>query len=409
MRKEKSFQNLIIFSFIIFNLYYGYRYLFRYNSSMTSPSYSDTPMAFQMAKYVIALAIILAIFFLLFTNNVKIKLGATEGVILAGTVFCFIKALQFHDVDFFIRNFIFLFCAYAITFVNDDKFENRLIRVNKYLFWYHVVYSAVQLAAYALVGRLPALGYQGGLVRFGGGWDDPNAFAVYLLLPVCYSLSRFIFEKSKKKQAKYMLVFLISVMLELLTFSFTGYLLCVIAAVFMLVRYFRNIRLILVAATFLVVALLGVVFLQDKIEHLFAAKGGSLAIHFEAMKLHFPDSVSDFFFGGSQYVFYENNYNTMLTNYGVIYFALSLCLKVYFIYTAYKVQKANRSNPLYFVGFLFICCMIIGQAALPFSLIFPINYIYWSFAFFFLKKYREMRVQRAFVRRRSLRRAVETN
>jgi len=55
---------------------------------------------------------------------------------------------------------------------------------------YHVLYSLVQIACYFAFGRVPSLAYPGGLTRFGGGWDDPNGFGAFLILPLLVVLSR---------------------------------------------------------------------------------------------------------------------------------------------------------------------------------------------------------------------------
>lgn len=401
MRKERTLQNLMLFTFIVFNLYYGYRYLFRYNSTMTSPTYSDTPVFFQAMKYVIALLIIAVFIFILITRVEKIKLGVVEAILFVGAVFCLFKSIQFHDLDFFIRNYTFLFCAYIIMYVQDDNFELRLIKVNKFLFLYHVIYSLIQIIAYISVGRLPALAYANSLVRFGGGWDDPNAFGLYLLIPACYSLNQFVCAQSRKKRIQYLLLFFLSAGLELLTFSFTGYMLFVIAMVFMFVKYRKEYRFFMLSMFAVILVLIGLVIFYEKILNLFEVKSGSLAIHFSMLKLNFSDSFIEILIGGDENIFFENMYNIMLKNYGLVYFIISVGLQIYFIYIAYKVQKKYKENFNYYLGLIFLVCVMVGKAALPFLLILPINLIYWMFAFLFLRKYREIRTQRKYFIKRS--------
>src|SRR5262249_27104467 len=46
----------------------------------------------------------------------------------------------------------------------------------------HTVVNLVEMGIWGTTGRLPALGYSHGLVRFGGVWDDPNSTAVFSAL-----------------------------------------------------------------------------------------------------------------------------------------------------------------------------------------------------------------------------------
>ena len=64
------------------------------------------------------------------------------------------------------------------------------------------------------------MAYRGGMVRFGGGYDDPNAFAIYLMLPIAYILYNIIKEHGKTKD--YILL-AICIVLLIMTISFAGF------------------------------------------------------------------------------------------------------------------------------------------------------------------------------------------
>lgn len=394
MKKEKTFQNLILIVFFIFNIYYFYRYIFKYNSEGTSPTYSNTPFAFQVAKYAIALIVIAVIFALLLIYNVKIRFRYEELFIAIGAIYVLVKSAQQSDVDFFIKNFIFIIPAYAVMFVKDDKFEDRFIKANKAILLYHIIYSFIQIAMYLLFGRLPALAYEGALVRFGGGWDDPNAFALYLILPICYIICKILQSKLplKKCLGLYAVLF-VCLLLEVLTFSFSGYLCLCVALIFIIAKYYQSKRLWL-NVLFAVIAV-AVVFLlfYDRIISLIAEKSGSLAIHFQ----HLPLTVTNenfllgLFFGDNAYTAMENYYNVVFANFGIIYFLFTVCLEIYFMYVSYMAYRQNRGNTCLFLAFVFICVFNVCQFALPYTLIFPVNYIYWLAVFWSLREYRKGR------------------
>ena len=406
MKKEKSVQNLIIFAYFIFNIYYFYRYLFQYNSEITSPTYSNSPLGFQVAKYVIAIGILSLLFVLLFVNNVidsvKINVRVPELLMILCILFCFIKSVQQSDFDYFIKYFLFMLVAYGVIFIQNDSFEKRFIKINKIIFYYHLVYSLLQILLFVSVGRLPALAYRAGLVRFGGGWDDPNAFALYLIIPYTYLLNLILGPKAPKKKCKLYILLITSIILEILTFSFTGYLSFLIASVCIAVKQRDSKKLPKLLLIALIAVMLVCTVAFRKIIALISLKSGSLLIHFGSLNLLGEGGFKELLIGSGSYQFYENHFKIVLANFGIPYFLLNLCLSVYFIVIGYRVQKHYGDNNVYFVCSLFVFIYTVVQFALPFSIIFPVNFIYWVAAFMLLGKYRLMQKQDARNRKTAL-------
>ena len=393
MKKEKTLQNLVLIIYLIFNIYYSYRYIFKYNSEGTSPTYSNTPWQFQIAKYIIAILFIFVILMYLLINRVTIKIGFVEIFLALGAVFILAKSLLHFNFDFLIKNYIFILPAYAIMFVKDENFKNRFIKLNKYILYYHILYSFIQILMYLIFDRLPALAYAGALVRFGGAWDDPNAFALYLILPIGYLICRILQDDlSKIGYVKHYALLIICLLLEILTFSFSGYLCLALAMIFIIVRYYKsNLLWINVFVAVLILSVAGLL-IYDKIFNLIIEKSESLGEHLEQMllKVTADNFVLGLFFGDSVYNTMESYYAAIFSGYGILYFLLVICLEIYLFYISYTVYKKNHDNILYFLAYVFINIFNICQFALPYALIFPVNYIYWLLIFFVLKEYREM-------------------
>lgn len=60
--KNRRLSNWVAAALILYLFYYSYRYIFKYNAETTSPTYSDTPLAFQLGKYILLAIILIGIF-----------------------------------------------------------------------------------------------------------------------------------------------------------------------------------------------------------------------------------------------------------------------------------------------------------------------------------------------------------
>lgn len=392
MKSEKSFKNLILVTFLLFNLYYFYRYIYKYNSEGTSPTYSNTPFEWQVLKYFFALIAILLLVYLLLKNNIKVKFGVVEPLLSLIFIFILLKSFIQGSYDFVLKYYFVIPVAYTIYFVKFNNIKDKFICINKFILMYHIIYSALQLLLFYFTGRLPALGYAGGLVRFGGGWDDPNAFSIYLVLPISYILNLLLQNKYRIKQKfKLYLLFIICILLDVLTFSFCGYACLFIALSCIFFKYKKKVNVWIIAFLGIVSLIVLFLLMYDTFISIFTAKFGSLSIHINELKLEIGnnDSVFGFIFGNDKYEFSENYYKIVLFNYGIIHFIIDILLKLSFVYISYKNIIRNKKNIVLYCAFIFILIFTIGQLALPLAIIFPINYFYWIFAFIELKEYRE--------------------
>lgn len=61
LHRKNATTHYVCAALILFLYYYIYRYVLQYNSDDTSPTYSNTPVLFQLAKYLI-LVLLMAVF-----------------------------------------------------------------------------------------------------------------------------------------------------------------------------------------------------------------------------------------------------------------------------------------------------------------------------------------------------------
>lgn len=181
-KNEEKFSNLILLLLVIPLYYYSYRYIFKYNSSGTSPTYSETPFALQLCKYIILTLILARIALLSFSKKRKIgsKYFYKEQLLIV--VFCFLFFI--HGLIEGINQSLIMFVAPIVCCMYGECGQIDIKKYEKWLyvyFIYAVAYEAVQIFLFFKIGRLPALAYEGTIsVRFGGPLDDPNGFGILM-------------------------------------------------------------------------------------------------------------------------------------------------------------------------------------------------------------------------------------
>lgn len=181
---------------VLYLYYYSYRYVLKVNSTGTSPTYGDTPLFLQFAKYAILLFLVCALFLFSFGRRSFAKpfvAGLLSLVIVLSNAYAFAFCKSSDNV---IGALCFM-PALILFFTGGPDERNALSAVSDALVVYlnfFVIYEGVQIAAFALFGRLPALAYATGKiseVRFGGAMDDPNGFAVLLCFFIPFACVRY--------------------------------------------------------------------------------------------------------------------------------------------------------------------------------------------------------------------------
>ena len=177
-------------------LYDVYRYPFRINDTSTSPTYRSTPLALQAGKY--AILGVLAVILLVVAARNRRELARLRGVellLLCLGSYALLRAgvatASAHSTSS-LRTILPFVCGIPFALAGASWILARPGRSTSFIratavfgcavIVLHAAVNVVEMALWGATGRLPALGYSHGLVRFGGIWDDPNSTAVFSAL-----------------------------------------------------------------------------------------------------------------------------------------------------------------------------------------------------------------------------------
>ena len=218
VHRKNATTHYVCAALILFLYYYIYRYVLQYNSDDTSPTYSNTPVLFQLAKYLI-LILLLAAFFVFvllhFRKDARSDaLFMAAGLLIIQNVYIFFVS---GDSDA-VTMCCCLFLALLIGLSSEETELGAIDRIFSFFLHFSILYECVQIALYFLVGRLPALGYDTGNltdVRFGGPWDAPNEFALLLAFLLPYAALKY----QGWRRALYVAVLIVML---ILSWSLTG-------------------------------------------------------------------------------------------------------------------------------------------------------------------------------------------
>lgn len=243
--------------------------------------------------------------------------------------------------------------------------------------------TLLQVFLFVAYGRLPALAYEGTyLVRFGGFLDDPNGFAAIWFLLMGWSYHRFA------GWNRFLILTGIVVCL-LLTQSWTALgFFAVMLFLWSLVWCLRRPITALVAVC--VVPLLGI-FVAQSISQFqkgflweaLDAKQGSIEGHTFPWAIWSSKWADWALLGEWKYTHYESWFAAAMINFGLVWLAvytilitaLLICLR------RASLQANPESKPVYAGLLLLGYYFAIGSFNLPFPLIFPINALFFLFAF----------------------------
>jgi hypothetical protein len=193
---------VVLAASIVAVFYDAYRYPLRINSISTSPTYRNTPLAYQAGKYAILGALAVALLVVVLRNRQDLgRLRGADLLLLVLGSYAFLRGgvatAQTHSQTS-LRTILPFVCGVPFALAGAAWVHARAGRSTSFvraavvfagaLVVLHAAVNLVEMALWATTGRLPALGYSQGLVRFGGIWDDPNSTAVFSALFITATL-----------------------------------------------------------------------------------------------------------------------------------------------------------------------------------------------------------------------------
>lgn len=378
--------NTLVALFIISFYYLSYRYPFQINSSLSSPTYSDTPAWLQTGKYALV-AVVLALAAMAGAMRGAVRAAVSETpfaltrlcfFLLAG--FTLIKGLLLGSTDMLV-----LGCSLAAGFILSGLSlkwpidTERLARVISVFAVLAVIMEAVQVFLFATQGRLPALAYRNSIsVRFGSLLDDPNGFALLIALTLPVVIVGW------KARPILRLVIVPALLVSLvLTQSFTG----IVAVAFaLLAGYFAlNWRRPLVASAIFIlfppvaVATWAFVTGSSVVKSVWLTKSGSVNDHASSLDALHEMGVADIFGFGEPTALIESSYVSMISNVGLpftlIYVVLGLIGITRLHRTIKSLQGARRAG-LHYGIYFYLIAYLIGSINMQFSQVFPLDLLY---------------------------------
>lgn len=368
--------------------YYSYRYIFQYNSETTSPTYSNTPESFKMAKYIVLLLLMIALII------VEIRKGFCFRTYRAQKI---ATLLAFWSVLMLIHGFLFdeydcvkvvLGYFLCIIMMQLGVFEINIEKIClffKYFFIYSVFYEGVQVLLFLLIGRLPALAYENSIsVRFGGPWDDPNGFGILLsfYIPFLYWYINRIFYKVVSLALCLLMLFLSqsgTAVISVFISTFLFYLLYKKTPTY--VKLLQIIGLL-----FFAVVSYGIISSIDLFQEFLAQKSGSVEGHADSYTYLANMDFIEFIIGLGNFDG-ESSIVELISRWGIFYYLLFLYIMLSNLNTIYRIIKIKNS-PLWMGAFCYQLCFIFAMSNIPLlrifymslfsSLIIGISEIYYS-------------------------------
>lgn len=381
IKSSQAFYFIEFLSFYSLNLYYWYRYILRYNTDYASAEYRDTPTFLRGGKYavVVVLAVLLVLAMLYFKK--KVILGGPEIALVLFAAIMLIKSMYQRNYLLFFKMLIFALPAYGVMYMGDDPIQ-PFIRWFRIVYVYHIIYSAFEIFMYFTFGWMTGLAIPG-LIRFGGGLDDPNGFSIFMIIPLCYFICNLIENGLFSRWLPHAIV---AFVLFFITYSFSGYAGAVVMLLLIMVKYKNSARLVLVETIILVIVAVVIINHKDLIIHLYEHKKYSIQAHFEYMIVRY-DSLAEFIFGSPQYQFSESLYAMVAVNYGFGALLLLFFFECSTIYIAYRNYMREHSIELFTV-FAYQVVFMVTQVGIAYFVTVPVNYLYFLAVFMTLRVYR---------------------
>jgi hypothetical protein len=363
-------------------VYLSYRYPLQINSAGTSPTYSDTPLMLQLGKFLLVCPLFAIAAVQCYHKIVPRRQWLVALAVLFLSGYSLFKLIGDNNARYLELSFWMLF-SLVLAWAVDAVKVSAIDRYLRFLLIYALGSTLIEVVLFAAIDRLPALAFKGTfLVRFGGFLDDPNGFGAILFLLLGWSYGKF------KGRARFFIMGSIVVSL-LLTQSWTALaFFVVISFIWALLGVFR--RPFLAVSIFCLCALLMILIVHvipqspsTFFNEVLDAKQGSIEGH----SLSWGESFSKWpewaLLGDSTYNSFESWWASAPINFGVPWLLVFLGLSAELIRSLREglLRAGDEARPIYLGFLLFGSYFMFGSLSLPFPTIFPVNVLFFLFAF----------------------------
>ena len=290
--KRKGLYFSLMLLLILFN--YSYRYIFQYNDETSSAFvYTDTPLPFKIAKYVILLILLV----LMLINERGIVLEKRNWSIKLPALFLLVQSALYGILirDDKILVFAMLLCPLFVYPNRGLPKEQTVEKILDFFWYYTTIYEIIQIVLFYTTGRVPALAFphRGTLmaVRYGGAFDDPNGYATVLIFYVFW----FLLQKPGLKSITRLVI---TLLMLVFTWSGTGYIAVLATALLFFLFRIRDklvVRRFLIiggacAAAALLIFLIKPDLYSSVFHYLVNGKGGSIDGHLKSWNVSMLDA-----------------------------------------------------------------------------------------------------------------------
>lgn len=379
VRRVSAVPALLLSTSAVAALYDSYRYPLRINNATTSPTYRNTPLDLQAGKYVVLAVLALILLGYVIRNrrifagprSIEIALGALCGYAFVRACIASLSSHSLASLEVvlpFVCGAPFVLVATLWIIAAPGRaasFIRGAARFGGGVVLLHAIVNTAEIGAWATTGRLPALAYAHGLVRFGGLWDDPNGTAAFSALVATAVLGGALGVRRRVAA-----IVLTAALLNLIVaWSFSGWLLFLIGLIGVGVPRFGWRRVsgalaLLGAAVALVVGLAAV---SGTNIHAAAATKFDSAAQRLHLSHHFAGAGSavGWLVGMNHPHRFEDAFGTWLSTTGVVGLALFV---VWLVAALWSVARCKRYWLLVGgVGF------VVASAFVPLFLVFPVG------------------------------------
>jgi hypothetical protein len=365
-------------------VYESYRYPLKLSFSGTSPTYADTPLAIQIPKFIITLIVCMVVIPYIAARSLPYRKWSLAVLAVCMSCYLIFKAVVSVSGDrtSYLNAAFWPLAALVIVLATSKITVAALDRYFRFVLIYALASNIIEIFLFATTGRLPALAYSDSFsVRFGGFLDDPNAFSalLYMLMGWAYyrysGIRRFLIETA--------LVLCILLTQSLTAIGFLGMIILLFSGYYI---FYRPKPVLIIGIGVFAGTILRFVWypLVGVISAVLETKNGSVDAHLAQTSGSQEGMGLWWLLGAPSFQNYESWWTGAAVNFGFPWYLLCMCIVavlVLSVFRAFRRARHNHQKAVMSGLLLFSCYFAIGNLNLPFFGIFPVNFIFFFFAY----------------------------